>query len=402
MNQILAKRYAFCDFSSIVGFPNQVPTRDEWENNLPRFQGEEWEVPAEHLLDFHDYMHRLQVVHEDVQIRLFCFSLEGIARDWYRSLPNASISSLAKFHAAFHLFCKTKFSTDLLYPECCHEFSVLNKDLNNYEKIVAAEDISHHDQEIGHPHHDNHSDAFVIASNASPDLCCHEEEIVPVENLKSEEQILISASDSFRSAEDEEDSLPFPDLQGLSNLQLEHENHDQECVDVVVDTSHESFDLNYREDPNPGVESAAHVMGSPHFSDLQTKANCSTYEESDGGEELNSPDQQSIVYVSPTDLEQPAFNNVISKGSFQYLFNLQLEQQSKEVFLDVFNDPIADYLEFMNNINVKIFPLEEGWFCHPFKMHFCILGIPLLFGSRSRRLSVNHPLTWLHWKHDFT
>jgi hypothetical protein len=97
MNQILAKRYAFCDFSSIIGFPNQVPARDEWENSLPRFRGEEWEVPAEHLLDFHDYMHRLQVVHEDVQIRLFCFSLEGIARDWYRSLPNASVSSLADF-----------------------------------------------------------------------------------------------------------------------------------------------------------------------------------------------------------------------------------------------------------------------------------------------------------------
>jgi hypothetical protein len=67
-------------------------------------------------------------------------------------------------------------------------------------------------------------------------------------------------------------------------------------------------------------------MGNPHFSELQTKANCSTYEKSDGGEELNSPDQQSIVYVSPTDLEQPTFNNVISKGSFQYLFNSQLDQ----------------------------------------------------------------------------
>jgi hypothetical protein len=54
MNKILAKRYAFCDFSKIVGFPNPVPSRDEWENSIPRFRGEEWEVPAEHLLDFHD------------------------------------------------------------------------------------------------------------------------------------------------------------------------------------------------------------------------------------------------------------------------------------------------------------------------------------------------------------
>jgi hypothetical protein len=127
MNRILAKRYAFCDFSSIVGFPNQVPTRDEWENSLPRFRGEEWEVPAEHLLDFHDYMHRLQVVHEDVQIRLFFFSLEGIARDWYQSFPIASISSLVDFHAAFHVFCKGIFPADLLYPQCCHEFQLLTK-----------------------------------------------------------------------------------------------------------------------------------------------------------------------------------------------------------------------------------------------------------------------------------
>jgi hypothetical protein len=118
-------------------------------------------------------------------------------------------------------------------------------------------------------------------------------------------------------------------LQGLSNLQLEHKNHDQECVDVVINTSHESLDPNYIEDPNPGFESAAYVMGSPHFLVLQTKADYSTYEESDGGEELNNLDQQSIIYVLPKDLEQPAFNSEISKGSFQHLFNLQLDQQSK-------------------------------------------------------------------------
>jgi hypothetical protein len=30
-------------------------------------------------------LHRLKVVHEDVQIKLFCFSLEGIALDWCQS-----------------------------------------------------------------------------------------------------------------------------------------------------------------------------------------------------------------------------------------------------------------------------------------------------------------------------
>jgi hypothetical protein len=461
---LLARRFAPLDFSSVPGFPHPVPDMSEWGDFLPVFREEKDDNPAEHLLKFHECMELLNLQHEDVRMKMFMYSLYGDARKWYFSLPSSSISSLKDFHKAFNQRCKKFFPDEFLFDNCCNKaedvkrkgsLHHLSNDLHDtmpshqdeprmddkgaedspinsifdfhqseelvslvihhkdhfsfevdeglvtseistvhqrddqkcmpvvvndlHEEYAAEVNTIHYDQEISNPHHDNHSDAFVIGSNPSTDSCCLEDEIVSFENLKNVEKINKTTSDNLRSAEDDEDNLPLSDLQGLFNLQLENENHDQECV-----------------------ESAAHVMGSPHFSDLQTKANCSTCEESDGGEELNSPDQQSIVHVSPTDLEQPAFNNVISKGSFQYLFNLQLEQQSKEVFLDVFNDPIADYLEFMNNINVKLFPLEEGWFCHLFKMHFCILGIPLLFGSRSRKLSVNHLLTWLHWKHDFT
>jgi hypothetical protein len=42
---------------------------------LPKFKGKEWEVPAEHLLDFHEFIHRLHIVHENVQIKLFKHSL---------------------------------------------------------------------------------------------------------------------------------------------------------------------------------------------------------------------------------------------------------------------------------------------------------------------------------------
>jgi hypothetical protein len=398
MNKILAKRYAFCDFSSIVGFPNQVPTRDEWENSLPRFRGEEWEVPAEHLLDFHDYMHRLQVVHEDVQIRLFCFSLEGIARDWYQSLPIASISSLADFHAAFHVFCKGIFPADLLYPQCCHEFQLLTKELDTHEVVV--EDILHYDQEISDSHHDNFSDAFDIVLNASTVLGCHEDHIVSSEKIGNDEQINKTTSDSFRSVEVDEDSLQIPDLQGLSNLQLEHKNHDQECVDVVIDTSHESLDPNNREDLNPGFGSAVDDEGSLHLSDVQTQGNCSKYGEE--GEELKSPDQQSILHVSPARVEQPTFNSEISKGSFQHHFNFQLDQQFKKVFLCEFDDPIADYLDSMSSINPRIFLSEEDCFYHLFKPLFCMIWLPLLFKSRSSMISVNQFLTWLHWKFSFT
>jgi hypothetical protein len=259
MNRILAKRYAFCDFSSIVGFLNQVPTRDEWENSLPKFRGEEWEVPAEHLLDFHEFINRLEIVHDDVQIKLFKFSLEEIALDWCRSLPDASVSSLADFHA----FCKDHFPVDLLYPQCCHEFNLSKLELQ--EEYAAEENTLHHDQEINDSHYDNLSDSFDIISNASTVVSCYDDQIFISENFEDVEQTDRLASDSFRSAEVEEDSLPFPNLQGLSNLQLEHENHDHECVDALIDTCHGSFDLNNSKDLNLIFGSAAYVMGSSHF-----------------------------------------------------------------------------------------------------------------------------------------
>jgi hypothetical protein len=79
----------------------------------------------------------IPIMHEDVQIKLFRFSLEGIALDWYRSLPNASIISLADFHAAFHVFCKEYFPAKLLYPECCHEFNLLNEEQNIHEDFTV-------------------------------------------------------------------------------------------------------------------------------------------------------------------------------------------------------------------------------------------------------------------------
>jgi hypothetical protein len=199
MNQILAKRYAFCNFSSIVGFPNLVPSRDEWENSLPKFRGEEWEVPTEHFLDFHDFIDRLEIVHEDVQIKLFKFSLEGIALDWCQSLPDVSVISLADFHASFHMFCKNQFSNDLLYPKCCHEFNFLNKEFNTQEEYVVVENNLHHDQEINNPHYDNLGDAFDIISNASIVLGCHKDQVFLSENFEDVKEIDRFIGDSFES-----------------------------------------------------------------------------------------------------------------------------------------------------------------------------------------------------------
>lgn len=62
----IAKRYASFDFSNIPVFPNLMPDTQEWGNYLPKFKGDNWEIPAKHLLYFHECMHQLNIVHEYV------------------------------------------------------------------------------------------------------------------------------------------------------------------------------------------------------------------------------------------------------------------------------------------------------------------------------------------------
>ena len=255
--------------------------------------------------------------------------------------------------------------------KCMH--AVVN---DTHKEYVAVEDTIHHDQEISDSHYDNLSDAFDIISNASTVVSCHEDQIFLSGNFEDVEQIDKFASDSFRSVEIEEYSLQFPYLQGLSNIQLEHVNHDPECVDVV----------------------AAYAMSSLQFSDVLTQGNSIKYGEE--GEELKSSDQQSILHVSPTRVEQPTFNIETSEGS-QQQFVSQFDQQRGEVFHHVFHDPIADFLESTNNMNVKIFFIDESWSDHLFKPLFYMIWLPLLFESRSK-MPVNHNLTWLHWKYVVT
>jgi hypothetical protein len=50
------------------------------------------------------------------------FSLAGDAREWYHSLPPASISSLGEFHAAFNKNCQKFYSSKLICHNCCEEY----------------------------------------------------------------------------------------------------------------------------------------------------------------------------------------------------------------------------------------------------------------------------------------
>jgi hypothetical protein len=121
MDKILARWFSPFDFSVVPGFPNIVPTINEWGDYLPRFRGSQHDHPGEHLLNFHICMLEHNFVHQDVLMKMFRFSLEGDARDWFYSLPPGSISSLEQFHAVFNAHCQRYYPSDLIFHNCCED-----------------------------------------------------------------------------------------------------------------------------------------------------------------------------------------------------------------------------------------------------------------------------------------
>ena len=310
---------------------------------------------------------------------LVCVEYSGDRYDdeVYDQFANQAEPRLTEDHIGNYILSADQNSYDIKpirSPSCVH----LSEEVNTL----------HHEQEIKNSHYDKLSNAFDLISNVSTMVSCHEDKVFISENLGDVEQ-----SNNFRPAEDEEDNLPFSDLQVLSNLKLEHVNHDPECVDVI----------------------AAYAMSSPHFSDLQTKAVFSPCEESDGDKETSSPDQLSIGYAPPIDLGQPfptdfeepspvdleRFTHIIGMKEEQ-LQHSQLEQQSKEVLCYDFKDPMADFLDSISNMDVKIFVSEEDYRYHSLKPFFCMIWFSFLFGSRIIMMPVNQFMIWLHWKSSFT
>jgi hypothetical protein len=122
MDKILARRFSPFNFSVVPSFPNVVPTVDEWGDYFPIFRRHRDDNPNEHLREFHELMHQWEIHHEDVLMKMFMFSLDRDAREWYRSLPPASIPSLREFHAAFNRHCQQFYSSKLICHNCCEEY----------------------------------------------------------------------------------------------------------------------------------------------------------------------------------------------------------------------------------------------------------------------------------------
>jgi hypothetical protein len=277
MDQILAQRFSFCDFSKIVGFPNPPPSRDEWESSLPRFRGKGWEAPAEHLLDFHEFIHRLHIVHEDIQINLFKYSLQGIAHDWCRSLPVASINSLTSFHAAFNSFYKDYFPAECLYENCCDEFSLFYKDSACHkdqfcdEVVIVEESIFHEEHEVLNDIHydrDNIETSGII-SDVSVVLSVHEDQHVSSEYPNVEEQVY-SAEDFSPDYEAEiDEKLAAKAREGSSMFFPSFSESKAEFVCCSYKGNAEDIPVleTVSEKISPGISQPASVLHPPVYSE---------------------------------------------------------------------------------------------------------------------------------------
>ena len=83
MKTIVARRFSPIKFSAVPGFQHLVLSMTEWGDFLPIFQGREYDIPAGHLIKFHECMNLLDLQHEDVCMKMFMYSLDGDAREWY-------------------------------------------------------------------------------------------------------------------------------------------------------------------------------------------------------------------------------------------------------------------------------------------------------------------------------
>jgi hypothetical protein len=123
MKAILAKRFAPLNISTIDGYPHPVPQFYEWKDLLPIFYEGEDDNPFEHVHEFHALMQQLDIHYEDILMKMFMYSLEGDARQWYKTLPASSISSLKDFHDVFYSHCKIIYPTERLFENCCERYA---------------------------------------------------------------------------------------------------------------------------------------------------------------------------------------------------------------------------------------------------------------------------------------
>jgi hypothetical protein len=413
---LLARRFAPLDFSTVPGFPHPVPSIDIWGDHLPRFAEKKGDNPSDHLIRFHQCMIQLDINHEDVLMKMFVFSLEGDAREWYRSLPPSSISSLKEFHTVFHHRCERFFAREILLEGCCEEFHshIQNVYSSSCEHeilsiVVVQEEDLHNTNDYNENYISVDASDLISVAHAAFDL--YEESVIKEDCSQIFKEV---SYDSFSPITDEKD------LKMACFSLLDTKVSCSPIFDKYADEADQILTSDFAD-----LKSSPPIYNSYEFdvdeeqycekiSHLETPA---AYIEK-SSTEINSFACTILEHRSADNNKQFIINNAVSLqpcsdlhavegGSYSRKKGMQRSsddqsKQQEEVFSYSVIDPFANYLEFSSSINVKLLLSNEGWFCCPFKLHFCMLWFLIFFESRSSMISVDQFLTWLHWKSSFT
>jgi len=192
MDTILARRFAPLNCLAIPGFPNPMPSFPECANFLPIFHGDEGDKLDQQLIDFHQCIDWLNICHDDALMKMFIYSLNGDARIWYQSLSISNISSMQKFHATFHKYCKRYYSYDIILEGCCEKFKYdihqikyfssyaeLSEDLDEREsKDESAYFIKNMDKTLSLSY--SREEGFQDIIDDSTDVCIAVDESYPI------------------------------------------------------------------------------------------------------------------------------------------------------------------------------------------------------------------------------
>ena len=70
----------------------------KYPKDLPRLNGDDAFTPEEHIATFQDYIDYLEIGHDDVFMRIFCHSLTGDVRSWFKDLAGYFVIPLCYFY----------------------------------------------------------------------------------------------------------------------------------------------------------------------------------------------------------------------------------------------------------------------------------------------------------------
>jgi hypothetical protein len=457
MEKILARRFAPFNFSAIPGFPNVVPSPNEWGDYLPIFGKREEDNPAQHLSEFHELMHQWEIHHEDVLLKMFMFSLAGDARKWYHSLPPASISSLSEFHAAFIAYCQEFYPSELICHNCGEGYhnSVQNEAISD---IGCEDDPDDLDQKsfLSPPHSSASEECYGSDGNPREEedtLSELREQVkylsTQLERLKSEdcaEDLPVSEADVLDGSFEEiiEDFVnaltSSPDELVVSDQNDEEVVVEEDCSLFLHEISQDVFtfgveteergivpflqvgealfppdfdDYLEEEQQNP-TSPFADQNGQPFYDSYES---CSELETQDFQEE-KEPEEQDISCPEPVSEQPPPESNeptsvvhqpVLIRDIQPHVNNCVAEEAVCRPFSGIrhsFYDPVGEYMEWHvlyalePPYSISTSPCEEK--LKSVAVLLSRLQYLLVIIDRRKELLSRKLLEWLWWKFSFT